>query len=271
MRRNFLRTAIAISLALPAVAVLAATAGAGGEGARPAKATSAPVNRSAAVPHFAPTGKAPSAARGEAIFVDHCALCHGLHGRGDGPRSAFFQPGAQFIPDFAAAGYLAGRDEEVLQSIRNGLARLPEPAIVMPQFKYILSDEEIRSVLMYAKKLAVKPARAAATSAEPVLAGAMSTGSGNVPGFVEGGEALAKKYNCLACHQAGQKVVGPSYRDVAARYRGQTGAASKLAEKIRKGGTGVWGDVPMPPSADVSEGDLKRIVEWILSIGQQGS
>jgi mono/diheme cytochrome c family protein len=104
-------------------------------------------------PHFKSTGTPVSAARGETIFVDHCALCHGLHGKGDGPRSAFFQPGVQYIPDLTLAEFLKGRDKELMQSIREGLRRLPEPAYVMPQFKYILSDEEIRSVLAYVKTL----------------------------------------------------------------------------------------------------------------------
>ena len=201
-------------------------------------------------PHFKPTGKPVSAARGEAIFVDHCALCHGLHGRGDGPRSAFFQTGVQFIPDFATPGYLTGRDDQLMQSVREGLARLPEPAILMPQFKYILPDDEIRSVLVYLKGLAVAPMKA---SGLPVVS-------------ADTGEQLAKKYNCLACHQAGSKVVGPAYRDVASKYRGQPGAAAALAEKIRKGGTGSWGDIPMPPKAEVTSPDMKKIVEWILSI-----
>ncbi|MBL8488696.1 MAG: cytochrome c [Rhodocyclaceae bacterium] len=110
-------------------------------------------------PHYRPTGKPVSAARGEAIFLDHCAICHGLHGKGDGPRSAFFQPGVQYIPDLTAAGFLKGRDEVLLASIRDGLRRLPEPAYVMPQFKYILSDEEIRSVLAYVKSLPATTAR----------------------------------------------------------------------------------------------------------------
>jgi mono/diheme cytochrome c family protein len=109
-------------------------------------------------PHFAPTGKPATAARGEQIFLDHCALCHGLHGKGDGPRSAYFQPGVQYIPDLTVAGFLKGRDDQLLASIGEGLHRLPEPAYVMPQFKYILSDEEIRSVLAYVKTL---PAQAA--------------------------------------------------------------------------------------------------------------
>lgn len=201
-------------------------------------------------PHFKPTGKTVSAARGEPIFVAHCALCHGLHGRGDGPRSAFFQPGVQFIPDFATPGYLNGRDEQLLQSVREGLSRLPEPAILMPQFKYILADDEIRSVLAYLKTLAVMPAK---VTGLPVVS-------------EDTGEQLAKKYNCLACHQAGSKIVGPSFRDVAAKYRGQPGAAAAIADKIRKGGTGTWGDIPMPPKAEVTEPDMKKIVEWILSI-----
>jgi mono/diheme cytochrome c family protein len=109
-----------------------------------------------ATPHYKPTGKPPSAARGEAIFLDHCALCHGVHGKGDGPRSAFFVPGGQYIPDMTLAAVMNGRDKELLGSIREGLRRLPEPAYVMPQFKYILSDEEIRSALAYVKTLSAK-------------------------------------------------------------------------------------------------------------------
>jgi mono/diheme cytochrome c family protein len=104
-------------------------------------------------PHYKPTGKPPSATRGQAIFLDHCALCHGIHGKGDGPRSAFFVPGGQYIPDMTFAAVTSGRDKELLGSIREGLRRLPEPAYVMPQFKYILSDEEIQSVLAYVKTL----------------------------------------------------------------------------------------------------------------------
>lgn len=106
-----------------------------------------------AKPHFKATGAQVSAARGEAIFVNHCAICHGLHGKGDGPRSAFFQEGVQYIPDLTFEGSLKGRDQELLQSIKEGLRRLPEPAYVMPQFKYILSEEEIKSVLAYVKTL----------------------------------------------------------------------------------------------------------------------
>jgi len=110
-------------------------------------------------PHFHTSGKPISAARGEQVFVDHCALCHGLHGKGDGPRSAFFQPGVQYIADLSQAAVLKGRDVEALKSIREGLQRFPEPAYVMPQFKYILSEEEIRSAFAYVKTLPALSAR----------------------------------------------------------------------------------------------------------------
>ena len=78
--------------------------------------------------------------------------------------------------------------------------------------------------------------------------------------------ALAKKYNCTACHQTDKKVVGPSYKDVAAKYKGQAGAADKLAEKVKKGGSGVWGPVPMPPNPAVPDADVKKLVDWILAM-----
>lgn len=104
-------------------------------------------------PHFRNTGKPVSAKWGEQIFNDHCALCHGLHGKGDGPRSAFFQAGQQYIADLTNPDFVNGRDQQLLTSIRQGLQRFPEPSYVMPQFKYILSEEEIRSALAYIKTL----------------------------------------------------------------------------------------------------------------------
>ena len=80
-------------------------------------------------------------------------------------------------------------------------------------------------------------------------------------------EALAKKYNCTACHAVkGAKTVGPTYADVAKKYAGQKGIEAKLAEKVKKGGTGVWGQVPMPPNPTVPDADLQALVKWVLSI-----
>ena len=77
-------------------------------------------------------------------------------------------------------------------------------------------------------------------------------------------EELAKKYACLTCHTVDKKVIGPSYKDIAAKYRGDTGAEAKLAEKVKKGGQGVWGQVPMPPNGTVSDAEVKTLVKWIL-------
>jgi len=87
-----------------------------------------------------------------------------------------------------------------------------------------------------------------------------------VPGPAQADEALAKKYNCTSCHQLDKKGVGPSYKDVAKKYKGQANAAALLAEKVKKGGTGVWGQVPMPPNAAVPEADVKKLVEWVLAM-----
>jgi cytochrome c len=78
-------------------------------------------------------------------------------------------------------------------------------------------------------------------------------------------EALAKKYNCLTCHNVDKKVIGPSYQDVAAKYKGDAGAEAKLITKVKNGGSGVWGQIPMPPNASVPDADIKALVQWVLS------
>lgn len=79
-------------------------------------------------------------------------------------------------------------------------------------------------------------------------------------------EALAKKHNCLACHQVDKKTVGPAYREIAKKYKGQS-VAAKLEQKVKKGGQGAWGNVPMPPNPAVPDGDVKKLVDWILKLG----
>jgi cytochrome c len=79
-------------------------------------------------------------------------------------------------------------------------------------------------------------------------------------------EDLAKKAGCTACHSVDKKLVGPAYKDVAKKYAGQKDAEAKLAEKVKKGGTGVWGQVPMPPNPSVPDADLRALVKWVLSV-----
>jgi cytochrome c len=76
---------------------------------------------------------------------------------------------------------------------------------------------------------------------------------------------LAKAKNCMACHAVGTKVVGPAYKDVAAKYAGQKDAEDKLVAKVMKGGAGVWGAVPMPANPQVSEAEARTLVKWVLA------
>ncbi|MBI4808492.1 MAG: c-type cytochrome [Nitrosomonadales bacterium] len=78
---------------------------------------------------------------------------------------------------------------------------------------------------------------------------------------------LAKKNGCTACHTIDKKLIGPAYMDVAKKYKGDAGAAAKLEAKVAKGGSGVWGTMPMPPnSPKVPEAEIKELVKWVLSL-----
>ncbi len=81
------------------------------------------------------------------------------------------------------------------------------------------------------------------------------------------GLALAKANNCLLCHGVDKKVMGPAYKDVAEKYKGDKSAKATLVAKVKAGGSGVWGNMPMPPnSPQVNDEDITAIVQWILSL-----
>jgi cytochrome c len=86
-----------------------------------------------------------------------------------------------------------------------------------------------------------------------------------VPFAASANEALAKKHACFACHAVDKKLVGPSYKEVASKYRGDAGAEARLVDKVKKGSQGSWGQVPMPPNAAVPDGEVRTLVQWILS------
>jgi len=85
------------------------------------------------------------------------------------------------------------------------------------------------------------------------------------PARAQNVDELLKKHACLSCHAVDKKLVGPSYKEVAAKYRGQKDAQKLLVEKVKKGGVGVWGQVPMPPNAAVPDADLNAMAKWILA------
>jgi len=93
-----------------------------------------------------------------------------------------------------------------------------------------------------------------------VSAGLLAS-AGNAPAS----EALAKKHNCLACHAMDKKLIGPSFKEVADKYKADKGAEAKLITKIKNGGVGAWGQTPMPPNAAVPDADIKAMTKWVLA------
>jgi len=83
-------------------------------------------------------------------------------------------------------------------------------------------------------------------------------------GAAHANEKLLQASGCTACHSVDKKLVGPAYKDVAAKYRGNKSAEANLIKKVKAGGKGVWGDIPMPPNGHVKDEDIKTLVQWIL-------
>jgi len=96
------------------------------------------------------------------------------------------------------------------------------------------------------------------------LAGVLAGGAANAADAAKA-KQLAQKFNCLACHAEDKKLVGPAYKEIAKKYKGDAGAEAKLIGKVKSGGGGVWGSIPMPPN-NVPEPDIKTMVEWILAM-----
>lgn len=87
--------------------------------------------------------------------------------------------------------------------------------------------------------------------------------SATAPAFAD--QAMAQKNGCMTCHGIDKKIVGPAYKDVAAKYKGDAKALAHLETVIHKGGQGVWGKVPMPPQTSLSERDARTLAQWVLS------
>lgn len=85
-------------------------------------------------------------------------------------------------------------------------------------------------------------------------------------GSAAASEKLAQSSGCMTCHAMDRKAIGPGYKEIAAKYRNDKGAEAKLIQKVKTGGSGVWGPAPMPPNAHVKETDIKSIVQWILAL-----
>ena len=108
-------------------------------------------------------------------------------------------------------------------------------------------------------------ATSTAPAAAPTAAAASATKAG-APLDLASGQAMMQKDGCAACHAVDKTIVGPAYNQVAAKYRGDKTAAAKLEQKVKTGGAGVWGPVPMPPNTQVSDADIKTMVAYVLAL-----
>lgn len=99
-----------------------------------------------------------------------------------------------------------------------------------------------------------------------VLAGLAATSAPALAADAAAAMEIAKKNNCLACHALDKKLVGPSFKDIGAKYAGVAGAEADLVTKVKKGTKGTWGPMPMPANATVKDADIKTVVQYILTL-----
>lgn len=88
----------------------------------------------------------------------------------------------------------------------------------------------------------------------------------SLPAMADTGADLAKKNNCMSCHGVDKKIIGPAFKDVAKKYKGNADAVAQLSKKVKDGGSGVWGPIPMSPNKTISDADIKVMVEYVLSL-----
>ena len=166
------------------------------------------------------------------------------------------------------------RTEQVAQPVVNEAAAPAPVQQIEPDYAEKAAQPAVKEKITVAvKEKAPQPTPAPATVAPvakvepaPVVAEA-APGVKSEPAISEADAMqLAKKSSCLACHAIDKKLVGPSFKDVAAKYRGDAGAEARLADMIGKGSRGVWGMMAMPPSPQVSEADRKTLARFVLSL-----
>lgn len=205
-------------------------------------------------------GDADSAKAGEKLFASmNCDGCHG------GGASGWVGPS---LAD--GRWRYGGEDSEIFNSIFYGRPK------GMPAYGGAVGRDGVWMLVNYLKSLPkphavptqswIEPQK---TLPQPNRNEETSTAAAATTDAASGAEdfsALLQRNGCAACHAVDKKVIGPSYRDVAARYRGQNGAEQKLFASAKNGSVGVWGDIPMPPNAAASDADLHNIVKQILAL-----
>ena len=221
---------------------------------------------------------------GEQVFQAVCKTCHeaGIAGAPKAGDSAAwsaaikkgyatlvqhaingFQEGSKVMPPKGGNPDLADIEVEraVVYMANKSGARFQEPASP--------AQAAAAAVTPAAPTSATSPppaAVAAASQSAPSPAASATASKSNAPLDAKSAEAMMQKDGCAACHGIDKKIVGPAYTEVAAKYKGDAGAPARLAQKVKSGGGGVWGPVPMPPNAQVPDDDIKALVSWILML-----
>lgn len=209
-------------------------------------------------PRKPPVSKAEHATAGARLFTS--MNCDGCHGGG-----ATGWVGPSLVDGRWRYG---GTDEEVFDSIFYGRPK------GMPAYGGVLGTEGVWMIVSYLKAQPV-PSVVPTTSYEnpdgragapPAVGAASAPAREALAAERPGVEGLLAKYACTACHTVDAKGIGPSFAEVAATYRGQKDVLQKLAEKVRNGGSGAWGQIPMPSNPSLPDKDLHTIIEWILAL-----
>jgi cytochrome c551/c552 len=201
------------------------------------------------------TGDKQTAEAGAQLFVS--MNCDGCHGGG----------AVGWVGPSLADGRwrYGGADDEIFYSIVYGRPK------GMPAYGGVVGAEGIWMLVTYLKSLPVPdvvPTQSWIKTADNAGAAAASTATAAAAPVAAGSgvEGMLTKYGCVACHAVDKKIIGPAFKDIAAKYRGQKDVEKILAEKVRNGGVGVWGQIPMTPNLSVPDQDLQTIIEWVLAL-----
>jgi cytochrome c5 len=213
---------------------------------------------------------------GERVYQEVCKVCHeaGLVGAPKLGDKAAWAPRIKRGIDALYASALNGKDQMPPKGGNRNLAdiEVQRAVVYMANLAGAKFNEPPAASAPAAASASTPAAPAAATA--PVAAitapaapsAASAAAKPGAPLDMKAGEALMQKDGCAACHGIDKKIVGPAYVDVAAKYKGDAGALAKLTQKVKAGGAGVWGQVPMPPNPQVPDDDIKALVSWILAL-----
>src|ERR1022692_254860 len=199
---------------------------------------------------------APSIKKGYETLVQHAINGFQESGKVMPPKGG--NPDLADVEMQRAVVYMANRSGANFKEPPAPAASAASPSPTSSAATTAAAGAAIPAVATAANTSGVAASAATAAPSAPAKAGA--------PLDLASGQAMMAKDGCGACHAVDKKIVGPAYQDVAAKYKGDAGALATLTQKVKAGGVGVWGTVPMPPNSFVADDDIKALVSWILTL-----